>query len=109
MLRKKNIVLNDKKALGKEILEAGDVIKQVVKAIGSTAHLMSDIAQASDEQADGIQQVNTAVSQMDIVVQQNAELVVQLSGLASHLESHAHQLTSAVAQFNVDSAQLQLA
>lgn len=82
--------------------EAGQVIDEVVVSVSSASQLMSDITLASDEQADGIGQVNVAVSQMDQVVQQNSELVVQLASLAGALQDHAEHLTQAVAQFRVD-------
>lgn len=82
--------------------EAGKVINEVVDAVSSASLLMSDITRASDEQADGIGQVNVAVSQMDSVVQQNSELVVQLTGLAGALQDHAGHLNQAVSQFRVD-------
>lgn len=82
--------------------EAGQVIDEVVVSVSSASQLMSDITLASDEQADGIGQVNVAVSQMDQVVQQNSELVVQLASLAGALQDHAEHLTQAVAQFRVE-------
>lgn len=82
--------------------DAGKVIDEVVGAVNSASLLMSDITRASDEQADGISQINVAVSQMDAVVQQNSELVVQLTGLAGALQDHAGHLNQAVAQFRVD-------
>ncbi|HHU95051.1 MAG TPA: HAMP domain-containing protein [Alcaligenaceae bacterium] len=85
--------------------DAGKVIDEVVGAVNSASLLMSDITRASDEQADGISQVNVAVSQMDAVVQQNSELVVQLTGLAGALQDHAGHLNQAVAQFRVDGSQ----
>lgn len=85
--------------------DAGKVIDEVVGAVNSASLLMSDITRASDEQADGISQVNVAVSQMDAVVQQNSELVVQLTGLAGALQDHAGHLNQAVAQFRVDGSE----
>lgn len=85
--------------------DAGKVIDEVVGAVNSASLLMSDITRASDEQADGISQINVAVSQMDTVVQQNSELVVQLTGLAGALQDHAGHLNQAVAQFRVDGSE----
>lgn len=86
----------------KQASEAGQVIDEVVKSINSASQLMSDITHASNEQSDGIVQVNVAVSQMDTVVQRNTELVVQLAGLAGTLQDHAEQLNDVVAQFQVE-------
>ena len=42
------------------------------RGIGKTTDLVSEIAAASQEQAQVIDQVNTAIAQMDKVTQQNA-------------------------------------
>jgi methyl-accepting chemotaxis protein len=44
---------------------------------------VADIAASAQEQATGLQQVNTAVNQMDQVTQQNAAMVEQATA-ASH-------------------------
>ena len=48
---------------------------------------MAEISSASKEQADGISQVTTAVSEMDSVVQQNAAGSEELSSQAGELSS----------------------
>ena len=64
------------------------------------ASLVADIAAASQEQVTGIDQVNTAVTQMDHVTQQNAALV---AAAASSLETQAQRLQSAVSAFRLPS------
>ena len=86
----------------RQAAEAGQVIDEVVRSISAASQLMSDITKASDEQADGINQVNVAVTQMDAAVQQNSVLVVQLTDLAGALQDHAERLSQAVAQFQVE-------
>ena len=43
------------------------------------SEIMNNIAGASSEQTTGIEQVNTAIVQMDLVTQQNVALVAQVS------------------------------
>ena len=59
--------------------------------------LMSEIASASNEQSRGIEQVATAVSQMDLVTQQNAALVEQSTGATAALEDQANNPVDTVA------------
>ncbi len=87
---------------------AGQVIDEVVHAINSASALMTDISRASDEQSDGVTQVNIAVTQMDSVVHQNSALVIQLMTLAGILQEQSEQLTTAVAQFQVDGQEAEL-
>ncbi|WP_049124535.1 methyl-accepting chemotaxis protein, partial [Burkholderia cenocepacia] len=56
---------------------AGTTMQDIQQAIGRVTGIMTEIAAASSEQRDGIEQVNRAVSQMDQVSQQNAALVEQ--------------------------------
>ena len=49
----------------------------------------------------GIDQVNTAVTQMDQVTQQNAALVEQAAAAASSLETQAQRLQAAVSAFRL--------
>ena len=63
--------------------------------------LVSDIAGASHEQAAGIGQVNTALTQMDHVTQQNAALVEQAAAAAASLEAQAQRLQSVVSAFRL--------
>ncbi|WP_458254814.1 Tar ligand binding domain-containing protein [Burkholderia cenocepacia] len=70
-------------------------------AIGRVTGIMTEIAAASSEQRDGIEQVNRAVSQMDQVSQQNAALVEQAAAAAASLEEQADGLRRAVGAFRV--------
>ena len=54
--------------------------------------LVSEIYQASDEQARGIEQVNIAITQMDKVVQQNAANAEESASASEELNAQAEQL-----------------
>jgi methyl-accepting chemotaxis protein len=62
---------------------------------------MQEIASASEEQSDGIEQVNRAVTQMDEVTQRNAALVEQAAAAAVSMREQAHGLVESVAAFRV--------
>lgn len=81
--------------------EAGRVMEEVVDAIHGVSVIMAEISSASHEQADGIGQVNVAITQMDSVVQQNASLVEEAAAAAGSLQSQAARLQSAVARFRL--------
>jgi methyl-accepting chemotaxis protein len=80
---------------------AGRTMEEVVGAIKRVAKLMTDIAEASREQAAGIDQVGLAVSQMDEVTQQNAALVEEAAAAAESLEEQARSLLGSVSVFRV--------
>ena len=47
--------------------------------------IIGEISQASQEQSSGIEQVDTAVSQMDVMTVQNTSLVQELGGAVMQL------------------------
>jgi methyl-accepting chemotaxis protein len=85
------------------ILEASQLNAHVVAALERNTEIarrvstsVSAIATASKEQAEGIAQVNVAVSQMDRVTQSNAASAEETAGAAQELNAHSISLKSAV-------------
>jgi methyl-accepting chemotaxis protein len=60
-----------------------------VQSVGKTTDLVGEIAAASQEQARGIEQVNTAVAQMDKVTQQNAANAEESANASEQLRAQA--------------------
>ena len=83
--------------------KSGDTMKEIVTAIKRVNDIMAEIAAASGEQSQGIEEVSTAVSQMDEMTQQNAALVEEAAAAAESLQSQADQLTQRVSQFRLAS------
>jgi methyl-accepting chemotaxis protein len=65
---------------------------------GKVATLIAEIAAASKEQSQGIDQVNTAVSEMDKVVQQSAANAEESASASKELSSQAEELGAMVTQ-----------
>jgi aerotaxis receptor len=61
---------------------------------------MGEISLASVEQSSGLEQINQAVAQMDIVTQQNAGLVQDLGLTVHDLTSEAQALNTAIGALN---------
>jgi len=76
-------------------------IGKLTDAAGQTGHLVQQIAQASVEQAAGIEQVNQTIAQMDEATQQNAALVEEASAAARAMAGQAADLDQAAAVFRV--------
>ncbi|WBS01430.1 methyl-accepting chemotaxis protein [Pseudoduganella sp. SL102] len=84
---------------------AGHTMSDIEAAIAKVTQIMTQIADASAQQQDGIEQVNTAITQMDQVTQQNAALVEQAAAAAATMQAQANRLADAVAVFRLDSAE----
>ncbi|MFO7838967.1 MAG: methyl-accepting chemotaxis protein [Desulfosalsimonadaceae bacterium] len=83
------------------------VAEEVASQLGSiqeSSHkvttLIGEISAASKEQAQGIDQVNTAVSEMDKVVQQNAADSEESASAAEELSSQAEEMEKMVAELS---------
>ena len=63
--------------------------------------MMGEIAASAGEQNQGILQVNSAVTDLDQVTQQNAALVEEAAAAATSLRDQADQLNSLVRVFKV--------
>ena len=65
-------------------------------SIKKVADIVADIANASNEQATGIEQINKALTQMDEVTQQNSALVEENAATAKTLEHQAKAMDGRV-------------
>lgn len=81
--------------------ETGDALRRIVDRIGEVSALVHRITESSEHQAIGLQQVNTAVSEMDGVTQRNAAMVEQVTALARTLANQADRLASEVGRFRL--------
>jgi methyl-accepting chemotaxis protein len=86
----------------KLVAQAGQTMEEIVTSIKRVTDIMSEITAASVEQSQGIEQVNTAITQMDEVTQQNAALVEEAAAAAESLEEQAQNLAVSVGTFKVD-------
>src|SRR5690606_5606515 len=86
----------------KQAGEAGEIMREVVGSVQGVTTIMGEISSASHEQAEGIDQVNRAVTEMDGVVQQNASLVEEAAAAAGSLQEQAKRLADAVSVFKIN-------
>ncbi|MEI0495478.1 methyl-accepting chemotaxis protein [Brachyspira intermedia] len=82
--------------------ESEKIFEDLEKKIEETSNIMRDISETAIEQQAGVDQVNTAVSQMDSVTQQNAGLVEQSASAAASLLNEARELEEAMRFFKLD-------
>ena len=89
---------------GRLVDEAGQTMGQVVASVQQLASIMGEITVASREQSAGIGEINTAVTHMDTMTQQNAALVEQAAAAAESLQEQAVDLAQAVGMFRLGDA-----
>lgn len=84
--------------------ETGDALGRIIGKIGEINGLVSAIAASAEQQATGLQQINTAVSEMDGVTQQNAAMVEEATAAARSLASEVEEMSRQIARFRVGEA-----
>ncbi|MFX2589722.1 methyl-accepting chemotaxis protein [Enterobacter roggenkampii] len=80
---------------------AGESMDEIRSSIGSVSGIMREISTATSEQMKGIHEINHAVTHLDRMVQQNAELVVQSAAAAGALQSQAGDLAETAGHFRI--------
>ncbi|MFM0736834.1 methyl-accepting chemotaxis protein [Paraburkholderia xenovorans] len=92
-------------ALGTELVaRTTSQMREIDEAVSRVSSIIVEVANASNEQAEGIRQVNQAVSHLDGATQQNAALVEQAAATAQRLAEQADVLDEAVRLFTVADA-----
>jgi methyl-accepting chemotaxis protein len=71
---------------------------EVDESASKVAHLVAEIATASKEQADGVELINRAVTEMDKVVQQNAASAEENASASEEMNAQAIQMRAYVAE-----------
>ncbi len=88
---------------GADISEnSNNLLRKIIPNINNTSNLVQEIASASVEQEQGVQQVNAAIQQFSIVTQQNATSAEEMAGSSEELSSQAAELDGMIRFFKVD-------
>jgi methyl-accepting chemotaxis protein len=83
------------------VVEAGDALKRILGQVVEINSVISRIAGAATEQAAALQQVNTAVSQMDQDTQKNAAMVEESTAATHSLRRESENLADSVGKFRL--------
>ncbi|GGB40509.1 hypothetical protein GCM10011380_32490 [Sphingomonas metalli] len=81
--------------------ESGQALGRIVEQVAEVSALITQITGSTEAQANNLQQVNSAVSQMDKMTQQNASMVEQSTAAARGLANEADHLTGLVSRFSL--------
>jgi methyl-accepting chemotaxis protein len=82
--------------------ESGRHLHDIVAAAKKVADIIGEISDASSQQANGLDQVNAAIMQMDGMTQQNAAMAEETSSVAAAMKNEARGLTDLIAVFKVE-------
>jgi methyl-accepting chemotaxis protein len=80
---------------------AGTLLGEIVPAIRKTSDLVQEITAASNEQSTGVNQINTAMTQLTQLTQQNAAGSEELAATAEEMTAQAEKLRQLMSFFQV--------
>jgi methyl-accepting chemotaxis protein len=83
------------------VRQAGDTMREIVASVDRVNGIIGEIAGASEQQQEGIGQVNRAIAGMDDTTQQNAALVEQAAAAAAAMNEQAQRLSDVFSVFKV--------
>ena len=83
------------------VAQAGVTMQEVLDSVQRVTDIMSEISSASQEQTQGIEEINRSVVEMDTVTQQNAALVEEASAAAQAMHEQADALARSVRRFRL--------
>ena len=81
--------------------EVGNILQQIAEGARQANDIVSEIAAASNEQSQGVDQINTAVGELDKVTQKNAANAEESASASEELNAQAAELQSMVARFEL--------
>jgi len=81
--------------------KAGEALQSIVSQVSHISQLVSGIAEGAAEQSTGLNEINTGVTQLDQVTQQNAAMVEEATAAGHMLKTDATKLSEMVAHFKI--------
>jgi methyl-accepting chemotaxis protein len=92
----------DKADAGSQLVgQAGMTMQEIVSSVRHVSEVIDQISHATGEQTQGLNQINSAVAELDHMTQQNAALVEQSAAAAASLHEQAARLAQAVGTFQL--------
>ena len=87
---------------GKMAEQAGKLLDEMVPSIKKTSDLVQEIAAASQEQSQGVGQINGAMGQLNKATQQNASASEELAATSEEMGGQAAQLQELMEFFKIE-------
>jgi len=82
--------------------QSGATLEEILRSAAHVREIVAQIAGASREQSSGLQQIQSAISRLDLVVQHNQRETSQLHSTAGELAEQAEILDALVGRFRLD-------
>lgn len=81
--------------------EAGEALRRIAASVNGISDHVTDIASSAQEQSASLTEVNTSMSQLDQVTQQNAAMFEETTAASQNLVAQADALSARMERFRV--------
>lgn len=81
--------------------KTGAVLEEILEMVSNVAGRVVEIAQANEDQASGLAQINTAVNELDSVTQNNAAMFEETSASSANLSIESQRLLETLQVFTL--------
>jgi methyl-accepting chemotaxis protein len=88
------------------VKKSGESLDSIIKSIKEVDRIVTEVSITSEEQKQGISQLNIAITELDTMTQQNAALVEETASASEDMENLARELIQATRRFTVRDAAL---
>ena len=85
----------------KLVTQTGQALERIVAQVVETNDVIANIAASANEQAGGMQQINTAIANLDQVTQKNAEVAEKATAASHKLSQEADELAQLMTRFDI--------
>jgi ABC-type transporter Mla subunit MlaD len=82
--------------------ESDTNLNGILQSVKEVSEVMENIKVASQEQAEGVDQINRAIADMDRITQENSALVEQNATASQHMAEEAENLQTLLNMFRVE-------
>lgn len=79
-----------------QVNETGECLDEIIMSVQQVTSMVNTITDAAKDQAQGVEEVNRAITQMDSFTQQNASLVEEAASASSALSDQATNLVEII-------------
>ena len=82
--------------------ESDSNLNGILQSVKEVSEVMENIKVASQEQAEGVDQINRTINDMDRITQENSALVEQNAAASQHMAEEADNMQNLLNMFRVD-------
>ena len=94
--------VNNATAGTEKVNSSGSALKEIIEASVNVNRMVAEITTGMNEQKSGLDQINSAITDLDSMTQQNAALVEEIASSSEEMRGQAVELNEMVSMFTIN-------